>query len=154
MPSLVSVKKVMGNLLGADLEIGAADGGFTKIPAAIAVYAADDGAAMALIACDIRFATYMGAALAMVPADVANECIDDETLSSELAENFHEIMNIAARCFNYASGSTHVKLAELLVNGAPPPDSVMALLANATQRMDLEAEVPGYGSGRLTIIGL
>ena len=63
-------------------------------------------------------------------------------------------MNIAARFFNYADRSTHVSLAEMLVNGTPPPDSVMTLLANATQRMDLEAAVADYGTGRFTLIAM
>jgi hypothetical protein len=154
MPTVQNTKTVLAGLLGTSMEIGPASGGFTEVPAAVAVYNDDSGAAVALIACDIKFASYMGAALAMIPPEVAAESVTAGVLHEDLAENLHEIMNIAARFFNYADKSTHVSLSEMLVNGTPPPDSVMTLLANATQRMDLDADIPDYGSGRFTLIAM
>lgn len=107
----------------------------------------------ALYAIDVELAAAMSAALVMMPPALVQDCVRDGALHPMLVDNAFEVCNVGARLVNRAGG-THYKLREQVLPGASLPADAAHLVAEATQRIDLELTVQGYGSGVLTILVL
>ncbi|MGD9753723.1 MAG: hypothetical protein AB7W59_22225 [Acidimicrobiia bacterium] len=99
----------------------------------------------------IGLAAATGAALVMMPAGLVKECVQERTLLPMLVDNSYEVFNVASRLINRAGG-VHYKLREQVLPGQPLPADALEVVGAATQRVDLELTVDGYGSGVLTIL--
>jgi hypothetical protein len=119
----------------------------------IGAYVDDEGRERLLCGFDLRLANYLGAALAMIPAAASQEEIVAKRLSSDVFDNVKEICNIASGALNQ-EGSAHVKLKELHRAAEELPGVVTQGLDAPIGRLDLEVEVPGYGSGKLVVLSL
>ncbi|MCC6435878.1 MAG: hypothetical protein IT196_12665 [Acidimicrobiales bacterium] len=100
---------------------------------------------------NVGLAAATGAALVMMPAGLVKESVQDKTLLPMLVDNSYEVLNVASRLINRAGG-VHYKLREQLLPGVPLPADAAELLTAASQRVDLELTVDGYGSGVLSIL--
>jgi len=104
----------------------------------------------AVIGLELPLAAYTGAALGLIPAGGAQDCVEGGTLTAMIAENVTEAANIMASLLN-GPGKRHVRMYQRFLPGeAPPPDATGYLLALG-RRLDLDIEVTGYGSGRLSV---
>ena len=103
---------------------------------------------------DMAFLAGVGAALALIPAAMVAEAVKTGKLSEALQENAFEVMNIVSSLYNDVEGKgTHVKIQRLVV--APPlPPELAPRLAKPTARRDVEVQVPGYASGKLTLLAV
>ena len=118
-----------------------------------ASYLRDDGSVGAAVVSDIEVAAFAGAALALIPKGVANDCVKDGELTEMLADNFHEVLNVASAWFN-GKGAPHVSLGEVTDPGGRPAQTVQAVVANHAERADFEVEVDGYGKGVLRFLSV
>ncbi len=86
----------------------------------------------------------------MVPAVRVDDCIKEKCLDETLTENLHEVFNVLAAVFPQSDAPRVIFRG--LHFGADVPEEVKALLAKPVGRLDLEIDVAGYRSGRLTIL--
>jgi hypothetical protein len=97
----------------------------------------------------------------MLPASAAKEAITADGLEPGIASNFREVANIATSLFSREH--PHAKLREVVF--APPRGATQGtgsdqvsqadlagLLARQEARLDLEVVIPGYDTGRMSIL--
>lgn len=153
LPEAEDVRTVLHGLLGRDVTVRVE--GATSIPLdakyVVGLYEREDGKVGGLVVADLEIAAYSGAALSLLPLGIAKESIDDGTIEDSLLENFQEVLNVGVRWFT-AKGNPRVVLAEVYPPGATLPDDVRVAMAAPGARLDVEAEVAGYGSGRIRLL--
>ncbi|MDY7101969.1 MAG: hypothetical protein S0880_12340 [Actinomycetota bacterium] len=121
--------------------------------AVVASYVDREGSLECLVVTDIALGAYLGAALALVPKGGAQDCVDEGALSSNLKENFHEVLNIMASLFNTTEGSRHVRLSEVHYGPADQAsDGARGLSQAPGERADFEVVVENYGTGKLAVL--
>lgn len=152
LPKIENTSKILNGLLGGALTVKEAAAPFAEMPAAVGSYVTDDGETAALFVCDLPFACNVGAALAMIPKSVAEDSIKLGTVDEDLLENLREVLNIAARLFNYAGVGVHVALRQVVVAGSSVPQDIIALYKSPHMRVDYDADIEGYGPGRFVLL--
>lgn len=114
------------------------------------VYVADDGAPVAICACDLAFGACGGAALSILPAAAAKESLAGNKLTDMMAANLREIMNICTRLL-LREGTLHLRLGEVCpIKSLPAPAA--AILKAASSRADFEIGLGKYGTGRIAVL--
>ena len=122
-------------------------------PGTVALYVDHGHVLRALIACDVRFSAYAGAAIGLVPLRAAEAAVKERTLAQNLQENLHEVLDICAALHNVGS-APHLKLHQVLHVGPEVPRHLQTLSAVLGRRLDLTVHIAGYGSGRLSFVGV
>lgn len=155
VPHAKQVRDLFLGLTGRDIEVGRAD---PVVPnrdfAVVAVFVTDKLQTGAVVACDLPLAAYAGAALGLVPLPKVEQALADGVLPDDLAENFHEVVNIMASVFNENPEAPHLKLHKVHAVGEKLPTDVASCLGYVMRRLDLGIEVQGYGSGRLSCVSI
>jgi hypothetical protein len=153
LPVTKEIKDLLTGLLGREVTLAPTSplAPSTTSPRSVAVYVDDHLGCRAVIACDLAFSAHAAAALALLPVPVAEEAVAANALDEALAENLYEVLNVAAALFN-APGAVHVRLLELHAAGQPVPPAVLGRMLTLGRREDLEVEVAGYGTGRLSVV--
>jgi hypothetical protein len=118
-----------------------------------ALYVDDGLAVRAVGVCDLRFSAYAGAAIGLVPPTTAEAAVADGALDQNSQENLYEVLNICAALYN-VEGAPHIKLHQVLHVGADVAPQVQALSAVLGRRLDLVVDIAGYGSGRVSFVGV
>lgn len=113
----------------------------------VATFLSDDDRLVALCACDTSFVAYAGAALSMIPADAANEMIQDNDLSDMVTANFYEVMNICSKLM-MSDSSAHLRLGKTLA----PAESAEAVGSLQGKTKGFTLDIPGYGKGVMTFV--
>jgi hypothetical protein len=118
-----------------------------------ALYVDDRLAVRAVGVCDLPFSAYAGAAIGLVPAATAEAAVADGALDASTQENLYEVLNICAALYN-VEGAPHMKLHDVLHVGADVAPQVQALSAVLGRRLDLSVDITGYGTGRISFVGV
>lgn len=150
LPIADDVRRLFADLLGRSVAVH--DERFTAPDdrqGMVASYVTDADEVGTLAVLDLALTCRLGAALMLVPAAVANESVADGDLSPMLAENAHEVVNIAAGLLNSPT-SPHLRLARVFLPGDELGAEEAALLAAPRVRRDFLVEIDGYGDGRLS----
>jgi hypothetical protein len=151
VPFRASVRDLLTDLLGRKVAVADAEPFVLapERPAMLATYRFDDGEMAAAAACDLPLAASAGAAIGMLPAgefDAGGDRMDDE-----LAEFFHEVVNVFAKLLNSPT-TAHVVLRDVY----PVPGDVRAdvarLVLEPGGRLDYRVEVEGYGAGTMVLL--
>jgi len=114
------------------------------------VYVDDALRLAAVIGLELPLAAYTGAALGLIPAGGAQDCVEAGTLTAMIAENVTEVANIMASLLN-GPGRPHVRMYQRYLPGEAPPADATGYLLALGRRLDLDVEVSGYGTGRLSV---
>ena len=122
-------------------------------PGTFALYVDDSLVVRALGVCDLRFSAYAGAAIGLVPPAGAEAAVTARAVDQTLQENLYEVLNICAALYN-VEGAAHMKLHQVHHVGADVAPQVQALSAVLGRRLDLSVEITGYGTGRLSFVGV
>lgn len=154
IPTSRAVRDLLGMLLVRDVEVRigepyAGDDGATTY----AVYVDDLLRTRVVVVADLAFSALAGAAIGLVPLELAHRAVDRGTLPPMLADNLREVLNVCGATLNGA-GLPHVRLHEVYPLGRGVPADVVAFAAVPGRRLDLDVEIPGYGGGRLSFVGL
>ncbi|MDQ6523507.1 hypothetical protein RB608_07860 [Nocardioides sp. LHD-245] len=153
LPQPKQLRDLLADLLGRDVTLSPsppfAPGPDT--PATVAVYVDDSLRISALIACDLALSARAGAAIGLVPLADAEAAIGDGGLTETIAENLAEVLNIAASTFN-VPGADHLRLHQVHPAGPPLDPQVRISTLTLGRREDLRVDIPGYGSGILSIV--
>ena len=152
LPTEANVRDLLSMMVGKDVAVK-----YSVMPlvdptttGAIARYDDDEGVLRALACCDLLVANSLGAALALVPKGRVMDAVKAKNVPADFAENLHEVFNVGANFFN-APDRPHVKLT---VTHTPPdlPAELLQSLASSPNRLDLKVDIPGYGSGNMTVV--
>lgn len=150
LPTPDAIAKLIASLVGKNVTAKARPA--LKQPptgGVVGVCVDDDKNVAAVIFADLPLAAAAGAALAMIPSAAAQDAVRAGNLPPNMADNFHEVVNIMCSALT-ASGGRGVRLADFAVFDVPA--SAEAVLGGAGARLDLEVEVQGYGKGSLAIV--
>jgi hypothetical protein len=150
LPSPKDVRDLLESLFGKDITVSPGEPVSLNDKPAVAVYVDPTMATTALCLLDIRLAAWLAGALALLPKGGLEDAIEEGELFAMHLEAVYEVVNIAASMFN-GEGVNHSKLHKLYAPGESIPGD-LAGLAAAFNRIDLEVDVAGYGSGSLSIV--
>ena len=155
VPHPKQIRDLFLGITGKDIEVGPVNPVVPgRDPALVAVYVTDKLATGAAVACDLPLAAYAGAALGLVPLPRCEEAIASGLLPDDLAENFHEVVNIMSSVFNENTQAPHLKLHKVHAVGEKLPTDVASSLGYVVRRLDLKVDVAGYGAGRLSSVSI
>ena len=152
LPTEAAVRELLSMMVGSEVAVHySAEPALNATTAgAVARYVDDEGATQALGACDLTVANALGHALAMLPQQRVREAVAAGQVPADAAENLHEVFNVGANLLN-APDRPHLRL-EAVLTGADIPAELAADLAGAVERLDLDIDVPGYGSGPFALV--
>jgi hypothetical protein len=155
LPEPEDIRNVLHGLLGRDITVSREAASSIELDAKVVVglYEREDAKIGGLVVADIELAAYAGAALSLLPVGVAKESIDDGAIEDALLENFQEVLNVGVQWFT-AKGNPRVRLAEVFPPGAKLPDDVRLVMAAPNDRLDVDADVAGYGKGRIRLLAM
>lgn len=121
-----------------------------KSPVVVATYVEAGNKLAAVLVADLGFAAGSGAALVMLPPVIAQECIQSGKLNENIDENLREVLNVGASLFN--SPSTPRVTLGAVTTVEKLSDAVAAFVKAPPARLDLEVAIPGYPSGKLSLL--
>lgn len=177
LPTVRQLQAVLETLLGRSTETAASTEPVTADEAAITFwYAYGDGRLGAAGALDLDLAAALGTGFGMLPPHRRAEAIATGVLEPDQFENVREVVNVLVAVYRSVV-EEHLSLVDVrpwavlppAPGEQPPagkdgvrrpvtapdptlPDGVTALLAQATGRLDARVSVPGYGTGRLSLV--
>jgi hypothetical protein len=150
LPAPKDVRDLLEGLLGKDVTVSPGDPVSLNDGAALAVYVDPQLSTNAICVVDVPLAAWFAGALALLPKGGLEDAVEDGELSDMHLEVVYEVVNVAAAMFN-GGGVTHSKLHKLYAPGEWVPADLAALAAGFN-RIDLEVDVAGYGTGSLSIV--
>lgn len=155
LPTEAAVRDLLSMMVGKDVTVKYSSMPLVDAPAlgAIARYDDDEGVLRALACCDLLVANALGAALALVPKGRVLEAVKSRSVPGDFAENLHEVFNVGANFFN-APDRPHVRLTKMHTPPGDLPAELVTSLATTPARLDLKVDVPGYGSGTMTVVAV
>ncbi|MBX7190735.1 MAG: hypothetical protein K1X94_01675 [Sandaracinaceae bacterium] len=153
LPPAEAVSHMLTDLLGrACIARSTAKPGFAD-QGIIGVLVNRAGETKALTFSDRSFVSLTGAALALIPRTVAEEAVKKGVIPPSILENHQEIINIATTLFNAIhSDAEHLKLGPTVATGPACPQALRTFLVKPAARLDLEVEITGYGTGKLSLL--
>ena len=117
-------------------------------PSTVAAYIQDNGMMASVIVSDLALSASGGAALALIPPGAVQDAVGSGSLPDSLAENYREIVNVAARLFNRPN-TPHVRLRDMHITPEMLPADVSNVISGATERLFVEVQVEGYPLGKM-----
>jgi hypothetical protein len=150
LPAPKDVRDLLEGLLGRDVIVAPGDPVSLNDGAALAVYVDPQLSTNAICLIDVPLAAWCAGALALLPKGGLEDAVEDGELSDMHLEVLYEVVNVAAAMLN-GGGVTHSKLYKLYAPGESVPGD-LAGLAAGFNRIDLDVDVAGYGSGALSIV--
>lgn len=152
LPPNKAIKDVIDGMLGKEVNMSPADAmsSADSVGGALATYVDDQGAIWAVLAWDLSLGANIGAAVGLVPKGAAEDAIEDRYIPDHLLENLSEVSNVMASVFDDPA-NPHLRLDQTYrpINSAP--QHAVELAYALGNRVDLQVEVPGYGSGKAAI---
>ncbi len=152
LPAPKEVRDLFEDLLGRPVTVSPTDPVLSEAVrrTMVALYVDNALKLQAVIGLELSLAVYAGAALGLIPPGGAQDSVEEGVMTPVVAENVTEVCNIMAGLLN-RPGAPHLRLYQrFLPREGPPTDAVGHLLALG-RRLDLNVDVSGYGSGKLSI---
>ena len=151
MPTRMTVRNLIGDLIGRDIDLRDSDPMPSKVTNVTGVYVTDRLATSAIAVLDFEGAARLGGALGMLPRGGVEDAIGERTLPPVIRDCTYEVLNVLASAFNVGN-APHVRLYQMYGPGGGVPTDVASMGASAIGRMDVTLQISGYGSGRLSIV--
>lgn len=152
LPPNKLIKDVLDGMLGKEVSISPADAltSADTVGGALSTYVDDASALWAVIGWDLTLGACVGAAVGLVPKGAAEDAIEERYIPEHLLENLSEVANVLASVFQIP-GNPHLRLEKTFNPLNSAGDQAIQLLYALGNRIDLNVEVPGYGTGRLAV---
>ena len=151
LPEASKIKQILGLLFdGLDVKPGGRLDCAPSSGAYVGVYVCDDGAPVALCACDADLAAYWGSALSMLPPALARDAAQSRQLTELMVGNLREIMNICTRLV-MCERSPHLRLGDIYPVNELPGEAA-TLMGTAPGRSDFQIGLRKYGQGQLALL--
>lgn len=154
LPNVGAVEHLLVDLLARPVKCSLVTKPLPLPPGFYATFRDDTNVIRALAFSDRPFAAFTGAALALIPRGAADDAIRKGVIPPNLLENHSEIVNVASALLNQLNPHTHhVRLGSLHDQPTALPPEARTMLAKPASRLDLAAEISGYGTGRFSFLG-
>jgi hypothetical protein len=155
LPVAYQVRTLLEELFGRQVDVrpSAPWAPLNGEPGTFALFVDDSYVVRAIGVCDIRFSAYAGAAIGLMPPATAQTAVKERALDTMSQENLYEVLNICAALYN-VEGAAHMKLQQVHHVGTSVAPQVQALSAVLGRRLDLTVDISGYGTGRLSFVGV
>ena len=155
LPVAFQVRTLLEELFGRPVEVkpGPPWAPLNGEPGTFALYVDDSYVVRAIGVCDVRFSAYASAAIGLMPPATAETAVKERALDTTSQENLYEVLNICAALYN-VEGATHMKLHQVHHVGTSVAPQVQALSAVLGRRLDLSIDIGGYGTGRISFVGV
>jgi hypothetical protein len=153
LPVPKDVRDLVEDLLGRTVNVSPADPiRQADVPNTMVALYLDNGLRLsAVVGMDFKLTVYTAAAIGLIPPGGAEAAIEDRDISPMLGENVAEVCNIVGSLLNQ-EGEPHIKLHQTYLPGQSPPTDATAHLVAIGRRLDLQVDIGGYGSGKLSMI--
>jgi hypothetical protein len=150
LPPAELVGKLITGLVGRQTSVDRVPAAALDLtqPGTVSAYVQDNGMMAAVIVSDLALSASGGAALALIPPGAARDAAGSGSMPGSLAENYREIVNVAARLFNRPN-TPHVRLREMHVMPEMLPADVSNVISDATERLFIEVQIEGYPLGKM-----
>ena len=148
-PDLVRLRTCLSNLFGKDVAVQESQSAPTSDLQCCATYRSDEDAVVAAIVADFSFCVSTACALALFPPARAKTTLEKGTLTDQLLEDLHEVMNVLA--LSIYERAPCVRLHHMEVRKLPFEDEVAAGLSTRDAALAFDVEVPSYPGGVLEI---
>ncbi len=152
LPNAKQVRELYEGLVGREITV--LTGGAMVDPAAgalVGVYVDRLYQLVALTLLDVPLAARLGAALGLMPARLSDEAAELGALSTTLAENAAEVLNVTAALLN-DEFAPHARLDRVYQPGDPLPNDIAPWVLAYVRRTDLTMDVAGYGRGSFSLL--
>jgi hypothetical protein len=150
IPAPKLVRDLLTDLLGRDVTVQPAEPPSGAVPVT-AVFVHDNLSIAGVIGFQLPLAANLAAAVGLIPPGGAEACIEDGELTPLFGDNLAEVCNVLTTLFNRSDGP-HVKLHKLHREASEVPADVVGHLEALGNRLDLDVNVAGYGSGALSLV--
>ncbi len=152
LPTPKDVRDMFAGLLGRSVTVrpGMRVQPLPGKPVSLAVYVDPGHSVGAVCVMDLALSAYTAGALALLPAGGVQDVVEEGALSPMLVETLGEVFNVVSGVLN-ARGAAHAKLDRLYPAGAHLPEELL-VMAGGFERLDLVVDVPGYGTGALSLV--
>ena len=152
LPAPKEVRDLFEDLLGRPVTVSPTDPVLSEAVrrTMVALYVDNALKLQAVIGLELSLAVYAGAALGLIPPGGAQDSVEEGVMTPVVAENVTEVCNIMAGLLN-RPGAPHLRLYQRFLPGEGPPTDATGHLLALGRRLDLNVEVSGYGSGKLSI---
>lgn len=137
---------MLEGLLGRD--VSARESTAPATMASMAYFRREDGSLAAMLGMDLELSCSAAAALTMIPGQTAREAVASGEIPANLAENLHEVVNVAAVLFTVGDPQ-RLTLKELEM--LPDLEDALALAKTAVGTSGVVVDIDGYPSGRLVL---
>lgn len=151
LPPRHTVRTIIEGLVGRKVEVRDLPPIHSRETNLVAAYVTDRGQVAAVIVIDLEAAARLGGALGMLPKAGVDETIEAGAVEGLLLDNTYEVLNVLSAAFN-VEDAPHVRLHELYGAEKGVPNDVLSLAQLVGSRLDLELDIAGYGTGRLSIV--
>lgn len=149
-----AVEELLSSMVGRQVQAKAAAPIKPTDKVVTAVYADDQGSAVAACVVELKLAACLGAALVAIPKGAALEASAQGSLPESMAESLNEVLNITAQLFRQESVNHRIALSDVFHPGQELPGDLAAALKQPRARLDFEVEISGYGGGVMSLIEL
>jgi hypothetical protein len=152
-PKPTEVAKMLGDLLGTTVKVTPSDKSLQpgrQNPCVLADFNHPNGELAVMFLADMAFACRAGAALAMLPTDEATRAVEKQLLEETLLENYHEVVNVLTAL--YRPYERRLILGDVFTDLASLPFAKKMLIRQPKARLDYDAEIEAYGSGKLSLL--
>ena len=148
LPAPKEVRDLFEDLLGRPVTVSPTDPVLSEAVrrTMVALYVDNALKLQAVIGLELSLAVYAGAALGLIPPGGAQDSVEEGVMTPMVAENVTEVCNIMAGLLN-----RHLRLYQRFLPGEGPPTDAVGHLLALGRRLDLNVDVSGYGSGKLSI---
>lgn len=157
VPNSKEIRDVIEGMLGRTTDIendySHIDPG-ADLGASVAVYVDALNRTMAVVVADFHFTAYAGAALALMPPAGAQDVVNSGgPCPDSYLENMYELLNVMSSIFN-KDDAPHLRIHLMYTPGEILPPDLADAVKTYGNRIDVTANIEGYGQGRLAIIVL
>ena len=152
LPTADAVARLFGDLLGRRVSAKPCAAKVHVVPGSPGVFGLfGSDRVEALVYCDIALACYAGAALSLIPMTSVQSSVRIGSMAPGTFENLSEVLNVARSWFD-AENVPQAKLLRVVASPCILPKDVAPLLQKATDRIELEVDISGYGAGKMMIV--
>ncbi len=153
LPNVGAVEHLLVDLLARPVRCSSVARPGPFPPGLYSTFVDDKRRVRAIAFSDRTFAAMTGAALALIPRGAAEDAIRKGQIPANLLENHAEIVNVATALVNQLNPhADHVRLGAIHDAPAALAPELRSVLTKPSARLDVEADINGYGCGRFSIL--
>jgi hypothetical protein len=154
LPANKTIKDLLEGMLGRDVALDPSAERMSPIDAVgglVATFCDDASNLRVILGWSIDAGAYVGCCLGLIPAGLAKEMIAEKAIRTDAVENLAEVSNVMAATFDHPQ-NPHVRMNQTYHPTGSAPGELTRYMFTHAERVDLELNVKGYGSGKMSLV--